>query len=185
MNIYTIKIALRGISPMIWRRLRIPGETTIAGLHHIIQISMGWDDAYLHCFHIYGKDYGIVYAGGLSFSDNPQAIKLEDFGFDPGDRFTYTYNFNAPWLSDIRIEVIEPISRVPDVVPYCIGGSRRHGADAVDEHHAYLKVLDKIVTSDDMTTIGELQVLIEDFDAVRFNRRSINTDLAAEYSRYS
>jgi len=181
-NIYTIKIARRGISPMIWRRLRIAGDTTIAALHHIIQISMGWDDTYLHSFHIYGKDYGIAYAGGLSFSDNPHAISLEDFGFDVGDRFTYTYNFNAPWLSDIRIEVIEPLSKDPDVAPYCIGGSRRHGANAVDEHQAYLKVLDKVVNSDDMATLGDLQVLIEDFDAVRFNRRSINNDLVGEFS---
>jgi hypothetical protein len=40
-NTYSIKIALRGISPMIWRRLRIDGNTSIAGLHYIIQIAMG------------------------------------------------------------------------------------------------------------------------------------------------
>ena len=48
MNIYSIKIALSGISPMIWRRLRIPGSTSLADLHHIIQLAMSWDDEYLH-----------------------------------------------------------------------------------------------------------------------------------------
>lgn len=42
----------RGVSPMIWRRLRLQGNTSLAGLHHIIQIAMGWDDEYLHYFHI-------------------------------------------------------------------------------------------------------------------------------------
>lgn len=45
---------------MIWRRLQVPGNTSLAQLHHIIQISYGWDDDYLHRFHIYGKDYGIA-----------------------------------------------------------------------------------------------------------------------------
>jgi transposase InsO family protein len=42
----------RGVSPTIWRRLRLQGNTSLAGLHHIIQIAMGWDDEYLHYFHI-------------------------------------------------------------------------------------------------------------------------------------
>jgi len=50
-NTYFIKVALRGASPMIWRRLRVQGNTSLADLHHIIQIAMGWDNEYLHCFH--------------------------------------------------------------------------------------------------------------------------------------
>ena len=46
MKTYLIKVALRGISPMIWRRLRIQGNTSLADLHYIIQIAMGWDDYY-------------------------------------------------------------------------------------------------------------------------------------------
>ena len=46
LNIYTIKIAMRGVSPMIWRRLRISGSASLAQFHHVIQIAMGWDDDY-------------------------------------------------------------------------------------------------------------------------------------------
>jgi len=76
MKNYSIKIALRGMSPMIWRRLQIPGSTSLANFHHVIQIVFGWDDDHLHRFHIYGKDYGIAYVGGLSFSDNPYTLYL-------------------------------------------------------------------------------------------------------------
>lgn len=48
---------------MIWRRLQIDGNTSIADLHYIIQIAMGWNDDYLHHFHIHGMDYGISRAG--------------------------------------------------------------------------------------------------------------------------
>ena len=77
MTVYSIKIALRGISPMNWRRLRLPGSTSIADFHHIIQIAMGWDNDYLHCFHIFGKDYGIAYEGGLSSSYNPHKVTMD------------------------------------------------------------------------------------------------------------
>jgi hypothetical protein len=56
MNQYRLKIALRGVSPMIQRRIRVTGKISLADLHRIIQIAMGWDNDYLHCFHIYGKD---------------------------------------------------------------------------------------------------------------------------------
>ena len=88
MKMYFVKIALRGVSPMVWRRLRIPGNTSLAQLHNIIQIAYNWDDEYLHQFHIYGKDYGLSYAGGILFSDDARQVFLKDFEFDAGDKFT-------------------------------------------------------------------------------------------------
>jgi pRiA4b ORF-3-like protein len=47
---------LAGISPMIWRRLVISSETSIAHLHKYIQIAFDWSDEHLHSFRIHGKD---------------------------------------------------------------------------------------------------------------------------------
>ncbi|MCL8160165.1 plasmid pRiA4b ORF-3 family protein [Enterobacter hormaechei] len=52
---------------MVWRRLRIAADTSLAALHFIFQIVQGWGDDHLHQFHIYGKDYGISYEGGIGF----------------------------------------------------------------------------------------------------------------------
>jgi hypothetical protein len=46
--IYQLKLVLQGISPMIWRRLLICDDSTIADLHCIAQIAMGWPDDHLH-----------------------------------------------------------------------------------------------------------------------------------------
>ncbi|EGO9689650.1 plasmid pRiA4b ORF-3 family protein [Escherichia coli] len=72
MKVYVIKIAVRGVSPMVWRRLRIAANTSLAALHFIIQIIQGWGDDHLHQFHIYGKDYGITYEGSIGFPDKPE-----------------------------------------------------------------------------------------------------------------
>ncbi len=85
-RLYQLKFSLQGISPMIWRRLLVPGSTSIAELHHIIQIAMGWENCHLHRFRIYAREYGISYIGGISFSDNPHEVRLADFGFRAGDR---------------------------------------------------------------------------------------------------
>jgi hypothetical protein len=88
---------------MIWRRLRVRGNISLADLHHIIQIAMSWDDDHLHCFQIYGEDYGIKYDGGMEFTHNARQVSLDHFGFDVGDRFTYTYDFTAYLLCDIEV----------------------------------------------------------------------------------
>ena len=39
--VYQFKVVLRGISPMIWRRLLLRSDHSIADLHYTIQIAMG------------------------------------------------------------------------------------------------------------------------------------------------
>jgi hypothetical protein len=177
MKNYSIKIALRGISPMIWRRLRILGSTSLADLHHMIQIVFGWDDDHLHRFHIYGKDYGIAYVGGLSFSDDAHLVYLDDFEFDVGDRFTYEYNFFEHWLHDIRIEAIETMSTLPSG-PFCIKGNGMPDATKYDEYERTMDLVNAIIDSDESTTVGDIRSQIEALDAVRFNRNKINRHLA-------
>jgi hypothetical protein len=79
--VYQFKVVLRGISPMIWRRLLLRSDHSIADLHYTIQIAMGWSDSHLHRFHIHGKDYGVAHEGGLTFSDDPERVLLGQFGF--------------------------------------------------------------------------------------------------------
>jgi hypothetical protein len=63
-SVYQFRVVLRGITPLIWRRLLLRSEHSVADLHYAIQIAMGWSDSHLHRFHIYGKDYGVDSASG-------------------------------------------------------------------------------------------------------------------------
>lgn len=123
LEIYQIRIWLKNISPMIWRRLLVSHDSSIADLHHCIQIAMGWEDEHLNQFTIQGKSYGISYIGGMSFSDDARKVYLKDFGFRQNEKFTYEYNFFDHWIHEIRIEQQLPINP-RKVYPLCIGGSR-------------------------------------------------------------
>jgi hypothetical protein len=85
--IYQLRIRLDRISPLIWRRLLVTGETTIAELHATIQIAFGWSHSHLHQFIIHGKSYGIAYLGGVSFADDPDQVRLAGFHFRIDQRF--------------------------------------------------------------------------------------------------
>ena len=63
--LYQLKVALRVISPLIWRRLLVHADTSIADLHHILQLAMGWSNIHLQRFLIHGKKYGIASDGGM------------------------------------------------------------------------------------------------------------------------
>jgi hypothetical protein len=91
--VYQFKVVLRGISPMIWRRLLLRSDQSIADLHYTIQIAMGWSDSHLHRSHIHGKDYGVAHEGGLTFSDDPERVRLIQFDFRLRERFLYEYDF--------------------------------------------------------------------------------------------
>lgn len=160
---------------MVWRRLRIAADTSLAALHFIFQIVQGWGDDYLHQFHINGKDFGISYEGGIGFPDNPFRLVIDDFAFDAGDRFTYEYNFFEHWLHDIRVEAIHEDSTLR--TPFCMSGHGMPGATAVDEADKTLAFLEAIVNADYATTVGDIRAFIDDLDAVRFNRNKINKQL--------
>jgi len=39
--ILQLRAVLRGISPLIWRRLLVPSDTSIAQLHELLQVAFG------------------------------------------------------------------------------------------------------------------------------------------------
>jgi DNA repair exonuclease SbcCD ATPase subunit len=51
-EVHELKITLSGSQPPIWRRVAVPSDCTLAELHEIIQIAMGWMDEHLHQFRL-------------------------------------------------------------------------------------------------------------------------------------
>ena len=121
-TVYQLKVVLRDCSPLIWRRLLVLSDTTIAQLHAILQTVMGWEDVHLHRFRIHGKEYGIYREGGLIFSDDPDQVRLAVFKLRPPERFSYEYDMGDFWQHDIHLEQVLP----PDpsqTYPRCTAGA--------------------------------------------------------------
>ncbi|MGO4814928.1 plasmid pRiA4b ORF-3 family protein [Cupriavidus sp. 2MCAB6] len=54
-SVLQLRIALRGLSPPVWRRVLVPEHLTLGQLHNVIQVDMGWADEHLHTFSIRGR----------------------------------------------------------------------------------------------------------------------------------
>jgi chromosome partitioning protein len=63
-KILQFKIWLKGISPMIWRRVQTPASTTLRELHGIFQVAMGWEGVHLFLFNLRTANFGSWQLGG-------------------------------------------------------------------------------------------------------------------------
>jgi len=151
-EIYQLKVVLQGISPIIWRRLLIRDGTTIADLHYILQIAMGWSDDHLHQFRSHEKRYGIARIGGILFSDDPNAVRLKDLGLRINERFVYEYDFTDNWQHLIRVEaILAPESHRR--YPVCMDGRRACPPEdcggpwrfmALRQHYCLYHIMDRL-----------------------------------------
>ena len=108
-EIYQLHQWIRQINPMIWRRLLVRSDSSIADLHYTLQIAFGWSDEHLHQFRIHGQAYGVYHDGGINFSTNPRLVKLSDFKFRKNERFIYEYDFGDFWEHSVRLEARVPV----------------------------------------------------------------------------
>jgi Plasmid pRiA4b ORF-3-like protein len=121
--VYQLRVVLGGVSPLIWRRLLVRSDSTIADLHASLQLVLGWSDEHLNRFAIHGREYGVCHDGGIGFRDNPRHVHLANLGLRVRERFLYEYDFTDGWQHDVRVEQILPIEPERSY-PVCVGGRR-------------------------------------------------------------
>ncbi|OPZ93308.1 MAG: Plasmid pRiA4b ORF-3-like protein [Firmicutes bacterium ADurb.Bin419] len=134
---YQIKISIKDIEPVIWRRLKIPGNITFQQLHQIIQAAFGWLDYHLYKFEL-NKTVVTVpddnYAPGELYGEDiteldSKITKINEL-FDANDICEYEYDFGDSWEHEIIIE-----KRLKDTrknsVPECLGGARQRPPEDV------------------------------------------------------
>src|SRR5215475_3732833 len=78
-ELYQLRWYLRGISPLIWRRVLVRSDSTLADLHYIIQIAMNWSNVYLHRFTIHGKHFAVLRRGVVE-AHSADDMRLDELG---------------------------------------------------------------------------------------------------------
>ena len=116
-KILQFKIWLKGISPMIWRRVQSPASTTLRELHGIFQVAMGWEGVHLFLFNLRTANFGSWQLGGRS-----PDISLGELQLHRGARFIYKYDLNIPWEHEVRLEAELPL-KPGRAYPHCVEGN--------------------------------------------------------------
>ncbi len=124
--VWQLKITLKDSRPPIWRRILVAEDTSLAKLHLILQVTMGWWDSHLHKFTIHGRDYGVPdreFSQFASRTENEKNAKLMGVVHGEKDRFAYEYDFGDDWLHQIVVEKI--VAREEGKrYPVCVAGAR-------------------------------------------------------------
>ncbi len=155
-NYLPTQAVLHHVTPLVWRRVLVSSDTTIAQLHRVIQVTMGWDDSHLHRFRIHGKEYGSGCIGSTCATD-PPTVALASLHLRPRERFAYHYDFIAGWQHDIRLEQVLP----PDpsqTYPRCIGGkhaSPPEDCGGPDDYRARLQERASLAALDDLALVAD------------------------------
>jgi hypothetical protein len=115
-TVHQLKVTLADTEPPIWRRVQVRSETTLAQLHEVLQIAMGWENYHLHSFGILTRSWERNDAGEATTS-LAQLV-------GGGGRLTYVYDFGDDWLHDIMVEKVIGRPRPDTIYPRCTGGRR-------------------------------------------------------------
>jgi Plasmid pRiA4b ORF-3-like protein len=103
---YQLRVSLRYLKPEIWRRLVVPDTITLAQLHRLLQIVMGWTDSHMHEFRVGKISYGTPNPGWADMTQtlNEKRYTLAAIAGDKLKKFDYLYDFGDGWEHEVRIE---------------------------------------------------------------------------------
>lgn len=108
-----LHVELLEVTPLVWRRMLVPDNWTLASLHHYLQWAMGWTDSHAHEFEVgeglVAPDWWIKEAWSAEeaarYRDERRvsvAAVVSQLG--PGGVFEYRYDMGDGWEHRIVIE---------------------------------------------------------------------------------
>ena len=125
-EIYQIRVTLLGTDPPIWRRLLVPGELTLARLHDVLQLAMGWEDSHLHEFRSGPRRFGVPDPDDRLMGTptvTERTVRLSSVLGRIGAKAVYTDDFGDGWEHGIVLEKRLPAD--PNMpYPVCRAGER-------------------------------------------------------------
>ena len=179
-QIYQIKVALNDTHPPVWRRILVPGNTTLLKLHDILQIVMNWEDYHLHMFTIEGSIYGDPANdeyGDLGTIDEAK-VKLHQVIYREGQRLSYEYDFGDSWDHTLLVEKILPPQESVRY-PMCLKGKRACPPEDVGGVWGYENFLEAIRNPDHDEHEEYLTWIGGEFDPEAFDLEKVNTRLSS------
>ena len=176
-KVLQLKISLAGSHPPIWRRVQVRESMSLAGLHHVVQIAMDWDDDHLHVFAVKGRRFSILrHDAGFGFNDeeDSHAVTLRELRLRrKGQKFRYTYDFGDNWLHEIQVEAVQPVD--PNVFyPVCLTGRCAAPLEDCGGIYGYYQLLDVLQDPSHPEHEERREWVDEDFDPELFDLARIN-----------
>lgn len=170
-----MKVTLDGIRPPIWRRVVVAGDVTLAHLHHVLQVAMGWEDCHLHSFWIGGVRYGAANMDLDLDEVDESKLSVAEACATTG-RGRYEYDFGDSWEHELLVEKTD--APLPDGVAACIAGKRSCPPEDCGGIWGYATLLEALADPAHEQHEELLEWVGEDFDPEAFELKAVNARLA-------
>lgn len=122
-TVHQLKITLKDSKPPIWRRVQVASDISLAKLHAVIQVAMGWSNSHLHQFIVGETYYGQPDPEWDWEVKSERTGRLSQVAPAPKDRFTYEYDFGDGWEHEVLVEEVLP-AKAGMRYPVCLAGKR-------------------------------------------------------------
>lgn len=181
--VYQLYIELVDSYPPIWRCFQVPANYTLAQLHSVLQIVMGWSNQQPHVFKVNSADCSGRYGPPDAFSGDPE---LEDEGVIALSQvFTsasavcfYTYDPQDGWLHRLELDTaVSSYSEKPQL--YCVDGERACPPEKSGGIWGYEGFLERLNDPEDPDYELLWQQAGSSFNPERLDLEAINRQLLA------
>jgi len=183
-GVYQFKVALRGVTPSVWRRIQVPATYSFWDLHVAIQDAMGWLDCHLHAFHVVSPTSGIPEQIGIPDEDRFEgdaeylpgwSIPIAKYFLRPNDTVLYEYDFGDGWEHEVVFEQVVP-RMAKQRYPRCLDGSRACPPEDCGGSPGYDDLLKKISDPHHEDHATMIEWLGGEFDPESFTPSSVTFD---------
>lgn len=178
---FQLRIELLEIEPPVWRRIQVPSNLPLEGLHEVIQVAMGWWDSHLHEFSTGERRYGQPHGEwpDESLSDEGE-FRLDQILARPGDRLEYLYDFGDSWQHLLTLEAVDPPGAHAERLR-CLDGARRCPPEDVGGAYGYMEFLEAVCKPAHPEHTDMLRWVGGEFDPEDFDIADVNANLADEF----
>jgi Plasmid pRiA4b ORF-3-like protein len=180
-----LRIELRVVEPLVWRRVLVSNQWTLASLHHYLQWVLGWNDSHAHEFLVgdgmVAPDWWIHEVGTDSETGNyrdERRVSVAAVVAQLGARgeFEYRYDMGDGWEHRIVIESVSP-SAVADLrLPVCVAGENACPPDDVGGPSGYQEFVAALRDREHEQHEDMLRWIGGAFDPAGFDLNRLNRD---------
>lgn len=181
-----LRIELEEVLPLVWRRVVVSDQWTLASLHHYLQWVMGWQDSHAHEFQIgqrlVAPDWWIQEVGSDGarriYEDERRvsvAAVVRDAGI--GGSLEYRYDMGDGWRHRIVVESPPLAWLQSDLpLPVCTAGENACPPEDVGGPHGYDRFLESMCDAKSEEHGDMLRWIGGVFDPEGFDLNRVNRD---------
>ena len=172
--ILQILVSVKGVEPRIWRRMIVRPDLTLARLHKVLQILMGWSDSHLYDFIAGQRRYSPPNRENPDYEKHGSVgTKVSSMYVNGIEAITYEYDFGDKWEIDVRLE-----AKVNDLkqknYAICTDGGRHGPVEDSGGPRGYMEKIEVLKNPKHKRNLQVREWIGADFDPEEFDLIEVN-----------